>query len=158
MKIYIAGAITNNPSYREQFKAAEVRLTVLGHAVINPCKHEGFTYREYINMGLCELMHCDAIYMLDGWEESVGAKLEREYAEAVGLRIKYQRADRPFQNTNNGSRPTVGERELFGKIDGHSFYVVRDEYGRIVVSDELMRELLTALEVASGSSKEVQSE
>lgn len=87
MKIYIAGAITNNPSYREQFKEAEERLVAAGHAVINPCKNEGFTYREYINMGLCELMHCDAIYLLRGYENSTGATLEHDYARTVGLTV-----------------------------------------------------------------------
>lgn len=87
MKVYIAGAITNNPNYKEQFKAAEERLVAAGHAVINPCKNEGFTYREYINMGLCELMHCDAIYLLRGYEQSTGATLEHDYARTVGLNI-----------------------------------------------------------------------
>ena len=87
MKVYISGAITNNPHYKEQFAEAEAKLTAEGLAVLNPCKNEGFTYREYINMGLCELMHCDAIYMLEGWENSTGAKLEYEYAVAVGLEV-----------------------------------------------------------------------
>lgn len=87
MKVYISGAITNNPHYHYQFGEAEAKLIKEGHAVLNPCKNEGFTYREYINMGLCELMHCDAIYMLEGWENSTGAKLEYEYAVAVGLEV-----------------------------------------------------------------------
>lgn len=87
MKVYIAGAITDNPNYREQFKEAEERLVAAGHAVINPCKNEGFTYREYINMGLCELMHCDAIYLLKGYENSTGATLEHDYARTVGLKV-----------------------------------------------------------------------
>ena len=93
-KIYISGAITNNPHYHYQFGEAEAKLIKEGHAVINPCKNVGFTYREYINMGLCELMHCDAIYMLEGWENSTGAKLEYEYAVAVGLEVLgYKPAD-----------------------------------------------------------------
>ena len=87
MKIYISGAITNNPNYLQDFKKAEKLLTEQGHTVINPCKSKGFTYREYINMGLCELMHCDAIYMLNGWMGSVGARLEFNYAHSVGMKI-----------------------------------------------------------------------
>lgn len=98
MKIYIAGAITNNPNYREQFKAAEERLVAAGHAVINPCKNDGFTYREYINMGLCELMHCDAIYLLKGYENSSGATLEHDYARTVGLTIMHE--EKPHRLVN----------------------------------------------------------
>lgn len=87
MKVYIAGAISSNTDYIEQFKTAEETLTRAGHAVINPVKNLGFSYREYINMGLCELMHCDAIYLLKGWEQSKGAQLELKYAETVGLLV-----------------------------------------------------------------------
>lgn len=87
MKVYIAGAITDNPNYEEQFKAAEERLKERGYKVFNPAKNQGYTYREYINMGLFELMHCDAIYLLKGYENSTGATLEHDYARTVGLKI-----------------------------------------------------------------------
>lgn len=87
MKVYIAGAITDNPNYKRDFKKAEEKLKAAGFAVINPVKNDGFTYREYINMGLCELMHCDAIYLLKGYEESTGALLELNYAYSVGMTV-----------------------------------------------------------------------
>ena len=87
MKIYIAGAISDNPGYKQQFKTAEEKLKAEGHTVLNPVKNLGLTYRDYINMGLCELMHCDAIYLLNGWATSNGARLEYYYATTVGLKI-----------------------------------------------------------------------
>jgi hypothetical protein len=37
-------------------------------------------YEDYINGDLALLTNCDAILMLDNWEESQGAKIERQYA------------------------------------------------------------------------------
>lgn len=92
MKIYVAGAITNNPNYEKQFREAESRLLEQGHAVINPVKNLGFEYKEYIDMGLNELMRCDAIYLMEGWEKSSGANLEYNYAITVGLQVFEERS------------------------------------------------------------------
>lgn len=85
MKVYIAGKITGNPDYIKQFAEAEKELKASGHTVLNPVKNKGFSYKEYIDMGLCELMKCDGIYLLDGWQESSGARLEFLYAMVTDM-------------------------------------------------------------------------
>lgn len=85
MKVYIAGKITGNPDYINQFAEAEEELKASGHTVLNPVKNKGFSYKEYIDMGLCELMKCDGIYLLDGWQESSGARLEFLYAMVTDM-------------------------------------------------------------------------
>lgn len=88
--IYIAGSITNDPNYEEHFKSAEHYLRDMGYKPINPIMPLGFTYEEYIDMGLSKLKYCDGIYMLSGWQTSKGATLEHLYAQTIGLKIMYE--------------------------------------------------------------------
>lgn len=92
MRVYISGPITDNLSYKEDFARAENYLRTLGHIPLNPCKPEGWSYKDYMDMCLAELSKCDAIYMLWGWAESKGSRLEFDYAAAVGLKIFFEEA------------------------------------------------------------------
>lgn len=96
-RIYISGPITHDPEYMNKFNAAEIWLIEQGYtSIINPAfvakfLPDDFTHENYMQIALAELRQCEAVYMLKGWKESVGAL--REYQEAVdrGMEIVYQR-------------------------------------------------------------------
>jgi nucleoside 2-deoxyribosyltransferase len=88
MKVYIAGKITGNPDYQEQFKAAEKELTIAGHKVMNPAiLPEGFKHEEYMHICLAMIDICEAVYFLSNWRESSGACIEYGYAKGLGKEI-----------------------------------------------------------------------
>jgi len=139
MKVYISGAITNNPQYKEQFAAAEEILLAAGHTVINPAKNQGDSYREYINIGLFELMQCDAIYLLRGYERSTGATLEHDYASTVGLEVI--REDEFTIGVDDVLVNSVGHKVVISRITTGGEYIVlmsngmSDRWGRRYIAE-----------------------
>lgn len=105
MKIYISGKITGlHPrDYRGKFKAAAFRLREQGHTVVDPSRIDVYklTYAQYMAVDTTLLGFCDAIYMLDNWEDSPGAKMEKEYAEGLGLKIMYEKEQRDEKERND---------------------------------------------------------
>lgn len=94
-KIYISGAISHlDLEYRRAaFAEAEALLKAKGYEVFNPFKNgvsQDAHWRKHMRVDLAALLLCDAIYLLDGWETSKGAKLEFDVASTCGLRIYYQ--------------------------------------------------------------------
>ena len=92
MKIYISGAITGTDGFMDRFLDAQKELSRQGHAVINPAMINSFlpldtTHEEYMKMSFCMLDMCNTIYLLKGWEKSMGANQEYGYALAKGYTI-----------------------------------------------------------------------
>ena len=88
MKIYIAGPMTGKPGWNAlAFTLAEKHLSAKGHTVLNPASHtplykpESITHAQYMKIALAMVDACDAVYFLDGWEDSIGAQAEKEYAQ-----------------------------------------------------------------------------
>lgn len=94
-KVYIAGAVSNLPYQEamENFKKAEEFLYSRGDTPVNPTKHcdVSWTWDECMKKTIPLLLTCDKIYMLKGWKQSRGAKLEHFIALKLGIRIENQR-------------------------------------------------------------------
>jgi len=89
MKIYIAGPITGIFNFREKFMAAEEELKAKGHIVLNPSfLPDGL--KDY--MPICKAMidQSDALYMLDGHCDSIGATEELTYAREHKKKIFFE--------------------------------------------------------------------
>ena len=81
MKVYIAGKITGNPDYKQQFAEVEKKLREKGHTTMNPAVlPDGFDHHEYMQICFSMIDVCDAVYFLSNWGDSTGAKMEYEYA------------------------------------------------------------------------------
>ena len=90
MTVYISGAITGTTDYEERFKTAGKQLR--GHDVINPAAISALLPKDmpwsaYMEVMLPLLKYCDAIYLLKGWHQSSGARIELEYAIKLGLDV-----------------------------------------------------------------------
>lgn len=88
MKVYIAGKITGNANYREEFAAAERQVRAWGHIPLNPAVlPDGMESADYMRICLAMLDSADAIALLPSWGNSRGAGIEMSLAQYVGKRI-----------------------------------------------------------------------
>lgn len=89
MKVYIAGKITGNPMYKEEFDFARKKLTERGHVVLNPASLPvGMSRADYMRICFAMIDTCDFALFLPNYKDSNGAKVERAYCEYVGIPIE----------------------------------------------------------------------
>lgn len=99
MRIYLSGKITGREKedYTRQFARAETFYKTSGFDVINPVKigeevlkiNPKAEWQDFMIRDLEALKTCTHIALLEGWEESKGAKMEKAEAEKMGLEIMY---------------------------------------------------------------------
>lgn len=90
MKLYLAGPVSNNPDYREQFAQAADKLRAEGHEVINPAENpEQPSWEAYMALGIQQLCGCNGIALLPNWADSNGATKEATVAEWLKMPALY---------------------------------------------------------------------
>lgn len=97
-RIYISGKISGlDPAEaRAKFYAAERAIESFGYVAVNPMKLVedcGQSWADFMLADINLLFNCDAIYLLENWRESRGARIEFAIAAELGLQILFQ--DRP---------------------------------------------------------------
>lgn len=98
MRIYISGPMTGIPKHNyPKFNRFATELREQGYDVVNPAELDDVAedpaeWHHYLRRDIVELVGCDSIFMLDGWENSKGAKLEHHLAIELGFEnIIYER-------------------------------------------------------------------
>lgn len=91
MKVYISGPMTGLPeSNYPAFEAAAKMLRSKNYQVYNPSErpwdNPRAAFKDYCDF----ICGADAVYMLPGWEKSIGARAEHALAVAVGCQIIYE--------------------------------------------------------------------
>ena len=99
MRIYLSGKITGREKedYTRQFARAETFYKTSGFDVVNPVKigeevlkiNPKAEWQDFMIRDLEALRTCTHIALLEGWEESKGAKMEKAEAEKLGLEIMH---------------------------------------------------------------------
>lgn len=106
-KVYLSGPITGIQNYNiAEFKKYEKKFKHLNFEVVNPHKlfskeevdeinkaydEKKITFEEYhsyfMKRDIKEMMNCDFIAVLDGWEKSKGANIEVYIARNINMPI-----------------------------------------------------------------------
>lgn len=91
MKIYLAGPMTGLPDLNfPAFHAAARALRAQGHEVVNPaeiCPDKEMKWADAMKRDIAELVTCDAVVVLPGWEKSRGASIEVDLAAKLELGV-----------------------------------------------------------------------
>ena len=102
VRVYVSGPVSNRcfEDTKKHFRRIAAELRSSGLTPVDPTLIEQSSspeenalkgWEDFMREGIKSLMDCDAIYMLEGYEHSRGAKLELELAEKLGMHVWYEK-------------------------------------------------------------------
>lgn len=98
-RIYISGKITGlDIKVAEQlFQQAASSIKDLGHIPVNPMEivpyNPAWSWEKYMLADIELIFGCDALYMLENWQQSKGAKIEHAVAVHTEKQVYYSLAE-----------------------------------------------------------------
>lgn len=101
--IYIAGPMSGIPDYNyPKFDAAQAYLEACDFEVLNPAnnfgRNQSLEWDVYLKLAVKQVVDCDLVLLLPGWETSKGARLEKHIANQLGISVS------TFEDFVNSSR------------------------------------------------------
>lgn len=94
--VYIAGKISDNPTFQRDFSDAVVKLKMKGYVhIINPCcmSNLNLDYEQFMKICFTMIDVADCVYFLSTWQDSEGAKREMSYALSKNKELLYDERD-----------------------------------------------------------------
>lgn len=126
IKIYIAGKITGNPSYKLDFSIVKEMLKkdYPNAVILNPATlPEGMTAADYMRICLAMIDSADLVVFDQKAEKSKGARLEKQYCEYI---------EKPFVTLQHWPEfifhcPQCGEKPKVGHQERNYFIIDSDK-------------------------------
>lgn len=92
MKVYLAGPMRGHEDYNyPAFHKAAAQLREFGYEVLNPAEFfdgdQSLGVDEYLRYDIEQVLTVDGMYVLPGWQESAGARLEVAVARAIEIPV-----------------------------------------------------------------------
>ncbi len=89
MKLYVAGPMSGLPEYNyPAFHKAAADLRAAGYEVLNPAENDrplGDPWHAFMRDAIGLLIQCNGVALLDGWQDSRGARIEQNLARNLGM-------------------------------------------------------------------------
>ena len=91
MRLYLSGRISGNDNCKEEFATARAQLDNADYDVCDPTTFEileGVPWAYTMKYVIREMLQCDGVSLLPGWEGSPGARVEEKLTRDWGMPAK----------------------------------------------------------------------